>query len=185
MKRIVLGMMVLLCVMLVGCGSGTAKPEETEREVEKQEAAPEETEQEAAEQEVTKPEVTKLEETVSYYDTWKVWDYQSAAVSALSQEEIDGYKGYTLTYEPDAVFQNGRDMNIADPEYTATAYTEEMLVQDYRVNLGEWWNGVSEVSCISITAEEPFFGQHFFAVNDDVIWIYYEGVFFLARRADE
>lgn len=125
------------------------------------------------------------DENVSYYGTWKVWDYQSASVSALSLEEMDAFKGYTLTYEPDAVLQNDRDMNIADLEYTATAYTEETLVQDYRVNLGEWWNGVSEVSDVFITAEEPFFGQEFFVVNDDVIWIYYEGVFFLARKVEE
>lgn len=130
-------------------------------------------------------ETAEQGEEVSYYGTWKVLDYQPAEVSALSQEEMDAFRGYILTYGPDGVFQNGHNMNIANLEYNAEGYTEETLVQDYRVNLGEWWNGVSEVSCVSITSEEPFFGQQFFDVNDDVIWIYYEGVFFLARRAEE
>lgn len=167
MRKITLGIMALLCVLLVGCETG-------------------ETNQETEDVVITDEEPAAQNEEASYYGTWKVWDYQSADISALSQEEVDSFKDYTLTYQADAIYQNGQDMNVTDPEYTVVeVYTEETLVQGYRANLGEWWNGVEEVSHVSVVTDEIFFGQQFFIVNDDVIWIYHEGVFFLARKVEK
>lgn len=118
----------------------------------------------------------------SYYGTWAVKDYQSASVSSLSAEEIGDFFSYTVTYQADAVFQNGQNMNIAGLTYESEEYTEDSIVQEYKANLGEWWNEKSKVTRIFIASEDYFFGNQFFVADDDVIWIYYEGVFFLARK---
>jgi len=121
-------------------------------------------------------------EAVPYYGTWSVKDCQPAKVSALSPEEIGTYLSYSITYQPYAVYQNDQKMNIDALQYESEPYTEESLVENYKANLGEWWNGISEVSCVSVTAPENFFGNQFFVVSDDTLWIYYEGAFFLAKK---
>lgn len=118
----------------------------------------------------------------SYYGTWEVQDYQAAGVSALSTEECESFKEYMITYQADAVFQNGTNMNLTEVEYQQETYTEETLVQDYGANLGEWWNGIEEVRSVNITSTDNFFGSHFFVADNNTIWIYYEGVFFLAKK---
>ncbi len=121
-------------------------------------------------------------EVLPYYGTWSVKDCQPAKVSALSPAEISTYLSYSITYQPDAVYQNDQNMNIDELQYKSEPYTEESLVENYKANLGEWWNGISEVSYISVTAPEKFFGNQFFIVNEDTLWIYYEGAFFLAKK---
>ncbi len=118
----------------------------------------------------------------SYYGTCTVKDYQSASVSSLSTEETGDFFSYTVTYQADTVFQNGQNMNIAGLTYESEEYTEDSILQEYKANLGEWWNEKSKVTRIFITSEDYFFGNQFFVASDDVIWIYYEGVFFLARK---
>jgi len=136
---------------------------------------------------------TTLQETIkettqkkepSYYGTWAVKDYQMAEISALSTEEVETFMSYTVTYQEDAVLQNGQNMNVSDFGYEFTSYTEETLVQDYHANLGEWWNDKKEVSSVIVTSLENFFGSQFFIADEETLWIYYEGVFFLARKAE-
>lgn len=60
---------------------------------------------------------------------------------------------------------------------------ESDILQDYRANLGEWWNGISQITgVLVINAPESFFGSYFFSVDDDTLWIFCDGVFFLAKR---
>ena len=54
----------------------------------------------------------------------------------------------------------------------------------YNVNLGEWWDNISEVTYITIDSNKSFFGDQFFVVDSDTIWIYYEGAFFLAKKVN-
>lgn len=134
---------------------------------------------------VTTEEEPDEESKPSYYGIWEVKDYQAAEVSALSADEMEAFRGYTVTYQADAVFCNGQNMNIADPGYEYEEYTEELLAQEYRANLGEWWNEKEQVFSYTISSDESFFGDHFFVADENILWIYYEGVFFLARKADE
>lgn len=124
---------------------------------------------------------TEQDNEQSYYGTWEVKDYQSARVSSLSKEDIETFLDYTITYQADMVLQNGKDVNISDFGYEYQDYTEEMIVQIYNVNLGEWWDSKPQVLGVSVTTSEIFFGSQFFVADDETLWIYYEGVFFLAK----
>lgn len=120
----------------------------------------------------------------AYYGTWEIKDCQTADVYALSQEEIEDFLDDTVTYRSDAVLWNGEEIDIETfgYEYEYEAYTEELLVRNYHANLGEWWNGIENISCGFVTSQESFFGDQFFLVDNNTIWIYYEGVFFLAKK---
>lgn len=118
-----------------------------------------------------------------FYGTWYVWTYQMAGVSALSKDDAQGYVGTEVVYEKDCVRVNGEELQAEDFAYAFTDdFTEETLTQEYNVNLGEWWNGVAEVVCGEVNTDGNDFGSHFFVAGDEMIWIYHEGVFFLARR---
>lgn len=121
---------------------------------------------------------------VSFYGTWEVKDHQTAEVSALSEEEISAFLDDTVTYQKNEVLLNGQKMNAVDISYEFAPYTEQTLAEEYRANLGEWWNGKPEVSRCTVMSSESFFGDHFFIADEETIWICYEGVFFLAKRVD-
>lgn len=192
LKAVVIG---TLLALMTGCGDEAAADaysmgveiysQETGNEGAEAEHKSTEAGNEIKEEESKEPESDTEESKQgepSYYGTWAVKDYQSASVSSLSTEEIGDFFSYTVTYQADAVFQNGQNMNIAGLTYESEEYTEDSIVQEYKANLGEWWNEKSKVTRIFIASEDYFFGNQFFVADDDVIWIYYEGVFFLARK---
>lgn len=87
-----------------------------------------------------------------------------------------------VTYQADGVYMNDQKIEIAALDYEETVYTEDLLMQDYRANLGEWWSNKEQVTRVLVSTSDSFFGNQFFAADEDSIWICYEGVFFLARR---
>lgn len=125
------------------------------------------------------------QKTFSYYGTWEVKDYQSAEISALSSDDMESYRGVKIAYQSDSILLDGENMT-ADDNFTYetddAAYNYDSLMETYKANLGEWWNNISEVTCVTIDSNESFFGDQFFVVDSDTIWIYYEGVFFLAKK---
>ncbi|MDO4572374.1 MAG: hypothetical protein Q4C13_03320 [Clostridia bacterium] len=118
-----------------------------------------------------------------YYGSWSILDSRAAEVSALSAEETAALLGSSLDYQADAVLQNGDRLAISGYVPDGASSACDAIMQDYRVDLEAWRNGAEEASGVSVTAAESFFGDRFFIVNSDTLWIYYEGVFFLAARA--
>lgn len=126
----------------------------------------------------------EMDNSFSFYGTWKVMDYQSAAISALSADDMESRRGIVIVYQSDSVLIDGEkvtDDSIAF-ETEENSYDYDSLIEAYGANLGEWWNNISEVTCITVDSNENFFGSQFFVVDSDTIWIYYEGVFFLAKK---
>ena len=123
----------------------------------------------------------------SYYGTWEVKDYQSASVSTLSLEEMESFRGKTITYQADSILLDGENVTADDVAYETDllTYDYDSLTEAYQANLGEWWNNISEVTCVTIDSSESFFGNQFFTADADTIWIYYEGVFFFAKSVNE
>lgn len=118
----------------------------------------------------------------SFYGTWTVKDYQAGEVTALSAEEMESFKGMTVTYQADAVMMNSQNIDLTDFDYEYETYTEQSFAEAYRVNLGEWWNEKEKVTGVTVTPSDGFFGSQFFAADENTIWISYEGVIFLAGK---
>lgn len=144
---------------------------------------PETTESSNSENEISNME--EIDYSFSYYGTWEVRDYQSAEISALSSDDMASYREVKIAYQSDSILLDGENMT-ADDNFTYetddAAYNYDSLMEAYKANLGEWWNNISEVTCVTIDSNEFFFGNQFFVVDSDTIWIYYEGVFFLAKK---
>lgn len=121
---------------------------------------------------------------IPYYGTWEVKDYQSAAVSTIGTDESEAFRGASVTYQEDAILLNGEDVNAGSFTYEkeGTSYDYDKLTEDYQANLGEWWNNIGEVTRVTVSSDADFFGNQFFMADADTLWIYYEGVFFLAKK---
>lgn len=92
-----------------------------------------------------------------------------------------------ITYQADSILLDGENVTADDVAYETDllTYDYDSLTEAYHANLGEWWNNISEVTCVTIDSNESFFGNQFFTADADTIWIYYEGVFFLAKSVNE
>lgn len=122
------------------------------------------------------------EDAAPWYGTWEVKDYQTTETYALSQEEIDDYLTCVLTYDANSCSVNGTPAEAGDFGYETRDCTEASIAEDYHANLGEWWNGIAQVTEVNVDPSGGFFGSHFFYVDEDTIWICQDGVFFLAKR---
>lgn len=168
MKRIFTVCLSLsLILSLAACGS-------------KQETPPEVIASESTFEFQTEP--TEGPEMAPYYGTWEVKDHQAAHISALTLEEKDALIGTTVTYQEDTVITEGNTIGPVNYKMDDSPTLEADIVNDARANLGEWWNGVSQVTGVSVDYSDVFFGRYFYVVDSDTIWIFYEGVFFLAKR---
>ncbi|MDE5589801.1 MAG: hypothetical protein K2J60_11800 [Acetatifactor sp.] len=171
----------LLTMILSGCG-GTLPDDSSQDEsvsMMEQEVSSEPSD---AESEIADAE--ESDNSFPFYGTWKVMDYQSAAISALSADDMESRRGLEITYQSDSVLLDGEKVNDESFTYKTeeNTYNYDSLLEEYRANLGEWWNNISEVTCVTIDSNDIFFGSQFFVVDSDTIWIYYEGVFFLAKK---
>lgn len=185
----------LIVVLLAGCGilpddSQAEKGSETEYEG-AEVILPETVEPPDGENEISNAE--NNDNSASYYGTYEVKDYQwqinedlSEENLALSLEDMESFRGKKIAYQSDSVTLDGA--KVADGNFTYktadTAYNYDSLMESYDANLGEWWNNISEVTCVTINSNESFFGNQFFVADQETIWIYYEGVFFFAKRVD-
>lgn len=130
--------------------------------------------------------IEEIDNSFSYYGTWEVRDYQNATFSALSSDDMESFRGIMITYQSDSILLDGEKVTNDNFTYEIeeTTYNYDSLMEVYKANLGEWWNNISEVTYVTIDSDENFFGNQFFMVDSDTIWIYYEGVFFLAKNFD-
>lgn len=128
----------------------------------------------------------ETDQTFSFYGTWEVKDYQIQVEKQyeLSVEDMETFRGMTITYQSDSVTLEGKKISPENFTYETddTTYDYDGLIEAYGAELGEWWNNVSEVTHITIESGNAFFGDQFFIVNSDTIWVYYEEVFFLAKK---
>lgn len=197
----------LAAMLLTGCSilsGGSQAEKEPDMEYEGAEVILPDTEQEGTEvglpETVESPDGEKEvsdtgnnDDSASYYGTYEVKDYQwqinedmSEENLALSLEEMESFRGKRIAYQSDSVILDGA--KAADGNFTYkvadTAYNYDSLIESYDANLGDWWNNISEVACVTIDSNESFFGNQFFVADSETIWIYYEGVFFLAKRVE-
>ena len=128
----------------------------------------------------------KVDNSCSYYGTWEIRDYQSTGISALSSDDMESFQGITITYQSDSILLDDENVTVDyfTDETDNFVYDYDSLTDAYNVNLGEWWDNISEVTYITIDSNKSFFGDQFFVVDSDTIWIYYEGAFFLAKKVN-
>ncbi len=120
---------------------------------------------------------------VVFFGSWLVDDYRTSSTYALSQAEIEEFLTYGVAYYEDGFSLKGTMIVEGDVGYAYTNYTKEEVEEQFNINMTDWWKESNTIAYVSITSAESDFGAQFFAVDIDTIWIYYEGVFFQAKRA--
>lgn len=186
MKKTVYLMMLGVMCMLAGCGQ--TRDAVTERETSAQNR-PEASVEESSPAEIA-IDVPAERETgsgdaaqITYLGVWEITGCRgTAAVYALSEEEIDGMIGKTVTYEADKFFYDNSE------EGGAVLYREEMMTdsrldEDFGVAYADL--GISGSELLHVEAEGVegnFFGIYFYVVDENTLMIYYDGVFFEAVR---
>lgn len=192
----IIAICLLFTFVLTGCGEAAVGSQGSPAIVQTT-VSPAEAE-ETAVPEATPPQVSVIpeddspseaapENTANFFDTtWEIWDYQFCSVVAMTAEDAEQYRGYTLSYSEDAVIQNGTDLGLGDISYQyEQPVTEDDIVQNYKANLAEWWSGIDQVTPVAIDSDSDFFGEYVFLVSDEVIWIFCDGCFFLARNESQ
>ena len=106
----------------------------------------------------------EMDNSFSFYGTWKVMDYQSAAISALSADDMESRRGIVIVYQSDSVLLDGEKVNEDGFAYETedNTYNYDSLIEAFGANLGVWWNNISEVTCVTIDSSDIFFGDQFF-----------------------
>lgn len=189
---------LLFTTALTGCGSKSdsqdsntsgetpAQAEETETKTpQAPEAAESQPEASAPEKNPAQTEETGADIS-AYYGTWEIKDYVTSEISAMSADEMEAYRGKTVTYQADSILVDDQDANAGSFTYEISddTYDYDKLTEDYNANLGEWWNNISEVTKVTVVSDTDFFGSQLFLADENTIWIYYEGAFFFARKPE-
>ena len=92
----------------------------------------------------------KVDNSCSYYGTWEIRDYQSTGISALSSDDMESFQGITITYQSDSILLDDENVTVDyfTDETDNFVYDYDSLTDAYNVNLGEWWDNISEVTYI-------------------------------------
>ena len=64
----------------------------------------------------------KTEEEQPFYGVWEISSYQAEGITGHTLDEANAFLGFTITYQPDAIFQNEKAVNIENIVYKATLY---------------------------------------------------------------
>lgn len=124
---------------------------------------------------------TVISQTVGENETNFYGDYQitacrgTAAVYAMSQEEIDAVIGSDLSYQPTF-------FNTMAADYQEETYPIDRLYEDFRVKPSDLGITKKEVTAVSVLSEGDFVGGYFYILDKNTLLVYYEGVFFEAKK---
>ncbi|WP_124065435.1 hypothetical protein [Clostridium sp. E02] len=111
-------------------------------------------------------------------------DYQitacrgTATAYALSQEEIDAVIGSSLNYQANS-------FNTMAAGYEEETYPTDRLYEDFRVKPTDLGITKKEVTVVSVLLEGDFIGGYFYILDENTLLVYYEGVFFEAKKTSE
>lgn len=134
---------------------------------------------------VSQPEYQDYYMRTSIYGRWKVTEHiPSTGVSALSQEEMEGFENTQLEYGMYWYKQGSNDPSTVD-HYRKETITSGVFEEDFRVNISAMGISATEFDAYELEGVQDSassFGQYFYQVDEDNALIYYEGVFFRAVR---
>ena len=106
----------------------------------------------------------------------------TAAAYAMSQEEIDATIGNVLSYQESTYALNG---NTIDTNYQEETYSVDQMSDDFGIQASKL--GINENEILNVTAltEGNFIGNYLYVIDENTLLVYYEGVFFEAKRIEE
>lgn len=194
MKKKLLVVLAVACVLVTACGDKVSMekvplPTETtvstSTEVLDSTAAPSGS-TDSAQSQPTGADATDAAEDTGYLKTFTVTSCRGTAYAyAMSQEEIDGCIGTTLSYQPSLFLYNGEPVELPQDGYIEEAYPTDQFPQDFKTTASDLGIDEEEVLSVTLNVEGNIFGNYFYVLDDDTILVYYEGVFFEGKAMPE
>lgn len=192
-------LILAMCMVMTACGGQYKEVEvetpavTTEAESTVQEttsAAASEVESESSQPEPTASETEESTEAQAvtadepgYYGKYQVTScLGTAATYAMSEEEINEKLGKTLSYSGAEVVYGEAVIAVSEYGYEEESYPVDRLYSDFRIQAADLGITSTEITAVSVLTEGNFFGNYFFVVDSDNLIVYYEGVFFEAKR---
>lgn len=195
MKKKLLAVLAAACVLVTACGDKVSMekvplPTETtvstSTEVLDSTAAPSGIADSAQSQPTDSSSPTDISEVAGYLKTFTVTSCRGTAYAyAMSQEEIDGCIGTTLSYQPSLFLYNGEPVELPQDGYLEEAYPTDQFTQDFKTTASDLGIEEEEVLSVTLNVEGNIFGNYFYVLDDDTILVYYEGVFFEGKAMSE
>ncbi|WP_312426802.1 hypothetical protein [Lacrimispora sp.] len=106
----------------------------------------------------------------------------TAAAYAMSQEEIDATIGNILSYQESAYAWNG---NTIETNYQEETYSVDQIFDDFGIQATKLGIEGKEISHVTAMTEGNFIGNYIYVLDETTLLVYYEGVFFEAKRIEE
>lgn len=118
-----------------------------------------------------------------YYGSFRVTSLKgTAAVYAMSDEEINEKIGKTLSYGADTLVFGEAVIDVTPDAYDMESYPADRFSTDFKITASDLGITAKEVQAVSVLVEGNYFGNYFFVVDSDTLIVYHEGVFFEAKR---
>lgn len=176
MKKLCYVLLATLSIALTGCGaSGNAAAEPETITGESIASATASGENAASSQ----PRTNAGEK--SYFGSFQVTScLGTAGVYAMSEEEIDGMTGATVSYQSDSYSYNGNEVTVSG--YEEEPKTAGSFEADFNASLSSLGLSMSELTAVTASAEENLFGSTFCVIDGNTLMLCHEGVFFQAVR---
>src|SRR5690554_3018138 len=117
-----------------------------------------------------------------YTGDWTVTDVEFPAVSALSYEDAQAWFGSKAKVSK-SVFLF-RDSRCDSPQFEHESFTESEFYRAYRASYAQLGIAGDSVEVIRVTCSEAsvFAGNTLIQVNEDVLYIPWDGAFFRLER---
>lgn len=136
------------------------------------------------------PESEMTKEPLPFYGIYRITDYKCCEEATLSEKSAGTYIGRIVTYGEDFFQYYNSDFLegffAGSFTYAFQDVVREDVETNYHVDLSDWWEKkeqqVREGTFLYSYKNPAFWGTDFFVIDDNTLWIYRDGVFFLAER---
>lgn len=178
-------LLIIICMFMTGCSQERSKDENPVIAAQSKEENPVITVQ-SKEETVNNDnsEVTKYQDhTVGesgFYGDYQITACKGTAIAcAMSPEEIDAAIGDVLSFQENTYGWNGNTMVTGYQEGT---YSADQMFDDFGIQASELGIEKNGLLLVTVSTEGDFIGDYLYVLDENTLLIYYEGVFFEAKK---
>ncbi|WP_303872005.1 hypothetical protein [Acetobacterium wieringae] len=153
--------LVIICMFMTGCSNEKPRVES---------------------QVITAQSNEETEDISGFYGDYRITACKgTAAAYAMSQEEIDASIGNVLSYQESTYAWNG---NTIETSYLEETYSVDQIFDDFGIQASKLGIEEKEILHVAALTEGNFIGNYLYVLDENTLLVYYEGIFFEAKRIE-
>lgn len=170
-------LLIIICMFMTGCSQERSKDENPVITVQSKEESVNNDNSEAA-----KYQDSAIGEP-GFYGDYQITACKGTAIAcAMLPEEIDTAIGDVLSFQENTYGWNGNTMVTGYQEET---YSADQMFDDFGIQASGLGIEEKELLLVTVSTEGEFIGDYLYVLDENTLLIYYEGVFFEAKKIDE